>query len=232
MKVNLLYCSIYFNTINSLSYTPYKYPYDPRIHNFGNVGLGGKFHASLARPITKVIDNAAYEGEDIREIIATTLKNLKIETISDWACGTGMSTDALFKTFKNATISAFDTSEEMLEVARKSSICNAKFLLGDIENVRLPKRADLITIMFAFHEIPQNGRLKILKNAKENLADGGHLLVVDIDISYTPSKMMLTGEPYVLDYLSNIRSDIFSIFPCVKEDVPVPGHVRQWLLKK
>lgn len=232
MKLSLLFYLFKLNGINSLSYTPYKYPYDPRIHNFGNVGIGGKFHANLARPITKVIDNAAYDGEDIREIIGSTLKKMKIETISDWACGTGMSTDALFNSFKSATISAFDTSEEMLEVARKCSISNAKFILGDIENVRLPKPADLITIMFAFHEIPQNGRLKILKNAKENLADGGHLLVVDIDISYKPSKMMLTGEPYVLDYLSNIRSDIFSIFPCVKEDVPVPGHVRQWLLKK
>ena len=43
--------------------------YDPRIHNFGNVGIGGKFHASLARPITKIIDIAAYNGEDIRKII-------------------------------------------------------------------------------------------------------------------------------------------------------------------
>ena len=86
MKLSLLFYLFKLNSINSLSYTPYKYPYDPRIHNFGNVGIGGKFHANLARPITKVIDNAAYEGQDIREIIGSTLKKMKIETISDWAC--------------------------------------------------------------------------------------------------------------------------------------------------
>ena len=58
MKLSLLFYLFKLNSINSLSYTPYKYPYDPRIHNFGNVGIGGKFHANLARPITKVDDDS------------------------------------------------------------------------------------------------------------------------------------------------------------------------------
>ena len=58
------------------------------------------------------------------------------------------------------------------------------------------------------------------------------VLVVDIDMAYKPSRMMLSGEPYVLDYIKNIRSDIMSIFPIVQEKVEVPGHVRQWLLYK
>ena len=37
-------------------------------------------------------------------------------------------------------------------------------LFGEIaETVQLPNPVDLITIMFAFHEIPQHGRVKILK---------------------------------------------------------------------
>ena len=51
-------------------------------------------------------------------------------------------------------------------------------------------------------------------------------------MAYKPSRMMLSGEPYVLDYIKNIRSDIMSIFPIVQEKVEVPGHVRQWLLSK
>ena len=210
---------------------PYKYPYDPRIHNFGNVGLGGKIHANLARPITKLIDIAAYSGEDIRDIIVDNLKD-DVKTVSDWCCGTGMSTDSLSKKYKNVQIVAVDTSHEMLEVAKRCSNANANFIWGDVETVKLPNPVDLITIMFAFHEIPQHGRLKILKNARENLSENGKLLVVDIDTSYKPSRAMLSGEPYVLDYIKNIRSDIISIFPIVHENVPVPGHVRQWLLSK
>lgn len=227
----IILCLTIFNNVKGMTSMPYKYPYDPRIHNFGNVGFGGKIHASLARPITKLIDHAAYSGEDIRDIIVSNLKD-DAKLISDWCCGTGMSTDALRNKFKNAQIIAVDTSTEMLDVARKFSKANAKFIWGDAETVQLPNPVDLITIMFAFHEIPQHGRLKILKNARDNLTEDGKLLVVDIDISYKPSRMMLSGEPYVLDYIKNIRSDIMSIFPIVQEKVPVTGHVRQWLLSK
>ena len=230
-NVSILFISIFSIFRAKSMTTPYKYPYDPRIHNFGNVGFGGKIHASLARPITKLIDIAAYSGEDIRDIIVSNLKD-DVKTVSDWCCGTGMSTDALRKKFKNSDIIAVDTSHEMLDVARRSSTSEARFIWGDAENVRLPNPVDLITIMFAFHEIPQHGRLKILENARENLSENGKVLVVDIDMAYKPSRMMLSGEPYVLDYLKNIRSDIMSIFPVVQEQITVPGHVRQWLLSK
>tara|TARA_B100000902_G_C27282069_1_gene902345 strand:- start:958 stop:1665 length:708 start_codon:yes stop_codon:yes gene_type:complete len=230
-QFSILFISI-FSIFKGNSMTmPYKYPYDPRIHNFGNVGFGGKIHASLARPITKLIDIAAYSGEDIRDIIVNNLKD-DVKTVSDWCCGTGMSTDALRKKFKNSDIIAVDTSHEMLDVARRFSTSKANFIWGDAENVKLPNPVDLITIMFAFHEIPQHGRLKILENARENLSENGKVLVVDIDMAYKPSRMMLSGEPYVLDYIKNIRSDIMSIFPIVQETVEVPGHVRQWLLSK
>ena len=72
---SILFISI-FSIFKGNSMTmPYKYPYDPRIHNFGNVGIGGKIHANLARPITKLIDIAAYSGEDIRDIIVNNLKD-------------------------------------------------------------------------------------------------------------------------------------------------------------
>ena len=41
--------------------TAIKYQYDPRIHNFGNVGIGGRFYASVARPVTRIIDRIAYK---------------------------------------------------------------------------------------------------------------------------------------------------------------------------
>ena len=34
------------------------------------------------------------------------------------------------------------------------------------------------------------------------------VVIVDIAAHYQPSSSMLSGEPYVLDYLANIHSDI------------------------
>ena len=47
--------------------TAIKYQYDPRIHNFGNVGIGGRFYASVARPVTRIIDRIAYKGVNVRK---------------------------------------------------------------------------------------------------------------------------------------------------------------------
>ena len=210
---------------------PDKYPYDPRIHNFGNVGIGGKIHANLARFITKQIDNAAYDGKDVRRII---LENEKIEasSITDWCCGTGTSTDALYLNYKNSDILAYDSSIEMIKVARKETLSNAVFGVFDAEDITLIEPVDLITIMFAFHEIPQEGRLKIMDNAYRNLNQGGSLMVVDIDMDYEPSYFMRIGEPYIDDYQMNMQSDIRSVFSAVYENVQVPGHVRYWVAKK
>ncbi len=215
-------------SVYALSY----YPYDPRIHNFGNIGFGGKIHAALARPITRLIDIAAYNGEDIRYTILQKLKkenSINPSFISDWCCGAAMSTDALYQTFKNSSIISVDTSNEMIAVAKKSSDSLAEFIIDDAESVTLKNKADLITIMFGFHEIPQQGRLNILKNAIKNLSKNGSVLVIDIDMAYTPSEMMLSGEPYLNDYLENVQKDINSLFKNVIETVAVEGHVRHWL---
>lgn len=225
MRKDIILYIIYnciLNTINAV-----KYEFDPRIHNFGNVGLGGKFYASVARPVTRIIDRIAYKGVNVRKDIIKTL-NLDPNIVSDWCCGTGMSTDALYDSFTNAEIYGVDTSKEMLNVAHKQSFSNAEFLLGNVEDIILPKTADLITIMFAFHEIPQYARLNILKNVKKNLSHNGRLLIVDIDICYEPSKIMLSGEPYIEDYLSNVRDDIRSIFPKVIEKTVIPKRVLAW----
>ena len=36
------------------------YYYNPNIHNFGNVGFGGRIHAELAPFATKMIDTMCY----------------------------------------------------------------------------------------------------------------------------------------------------------------------------
>jgi len=59
-------------------------------------------------------------------------------------------------------------------------------------------------------------------------------LVVDISADYSPSKSMLAGEPYVIEYQQNIHLQIGSFrgFMRPKYETLVPGHVGMWMLKR
>ena len=203
------------------------YQFDPRIHNFGNIGIGGIFHSFMARPFTKLIDQVAYDGENIRENIIRSLKIENPKFITDFCCGTGTSTEALQKVFSDAEVTGVDTSKEMLRVAKLFTE-NINFLQENVESVELDEKQDLITLLFGFHEIPQEARVLILENIKNNLKDDGKALIVDIDTSYKPSKAMLSGEPYVECYLKNIDLDILQVFPEVETEVYIENHVRIW----
>jgi len=203
------------------------YQFDPRIHNFGNIGIGGIFHSFMARPFTKLIDQVAYDGENIRENIIRSLKIENPKFITDFCCGTGTSTEALQKVFSDAVVTGVDTSKEMLRVAKLFTE-NINFLQENVESVELDEKQDLITLLFGFHEIPQEARVLILENIKNNLKDDGKVLIVDIDTSYKPSKAMLSGEPYVECYLKNIDLDILKVFPEVETEVYIENHVRIW----
>ena len=70
MGLKNIFFMIFLCTATSL-----KYPYDPRIHNFGNIGIGGKIHAMLARPVTRLIDHVAYDGINVRDKIVNNLED-------------------------------------------------------------------------------------------------------------------------------------------------------------
>lgn len=74
---------------------PADYWFDDRIHNFGNTGFTGFFHAMVAPFATKIIDRAAYKGRNVRTEIAAELRRVvgKGEaTILDMCSGVGLST--------------------------------------------------------------------------------------------------------------------------------------------
>jgi hypothetical protein len=47
-----------------------EYWYNPKIHSLGNIGFLGAIHAALAPISTKVIDEIAYDGQDIRSVVS------------------------------------------------------------------------------------------------------------------------------------------------------------------
>jgi len=126
------------STIPLVDDGPPDYWFHPKIHTFGNSGPLGAIHASVAPLATKLIDVAAYDGENVRDQIArelsysmlpfpstftTTTSNIKHKSqqpkIVDLACGVGMSTRALHKAFPHASqLVGIDTSSEMIGMAK------------------------------------------------------------------------------------------------------------------
>ena len=103
-------------------HTAHTAPYNPRLHMFGNVGILGKVHARVASLSTRVIDNAAYRGENMRETLAkqiheeSLLNNLT--NVMELGIGVGMLTEELDNFGFNVS-GGVDASPEMIEVAKE-----------------------------------------------------------------------------------------------------------------
>eukprot|EP00956_Cyclotella_meneghiniana_P005756 scaffold7458_cov49-Cyclotella_meneghiniana.AAC.6 len=77
------------------------------IHTLGNVGVGGFFHAAVAPLATKLIDMFAYNGADVRSLVAHDLRkkmNKRGVRIADLCCGVGISTRQLESAFPDAEL--------------------------------------------------------------------------------------------------------------------------------
>ena len=207
-----------------------KYYYDSRIHNFGNVGLGGQLHSLLAPYATTMIDNKCYNSVNIRQVILSKYnqdfykKHEKLPKLIDLCCGTGTSTapNQLGIDTSEAMISAATSSKALTSAAKKT---HAQFIIGNAENYGHEDEFDTSTIMFAFHEMPNYAHHKIIKNAKKITKHD--IIIMDIDPSYSPSKLMLSGEPYLLNYKNTIHKLLtqhqFSYIEYI------PKHVGLWI---
>ena len=198
-----------------------KYYYDPRIHNFGNIGVGGHIHSILAPHATTLIDNKCYNCINIRQAILSNYnqefyKNYeRVPKIIDLCCGTGTST--------SPNQLGIDTSEAMLSQALKTHK-HTKFLKANAENYGQSKEFDTATLMFAFHEMPNYAHHKIIKNAKRITKHD--IIIVDISPNYKPSHLMLLGEPYLLNYKATIAKLLTDHNFTYLEYIP--NHVGLW----
>ncbi len=190
------------------------YPYDPRIHNFGNHGTLGSVHSFIAPLFTLYTDTTIY-GRNLRKEIVDAEGTDK--TILDVGCGTG------FSTSDTRGSKGLDVSIEMLSTA-KAIFPNKDFEQAHIEEWIPDKQYDVVTMMFLFHEVPQEHRINIVDKLK-NIARE-KILVVDISPNYNPSELMLTGEPYIMDYLENIQGDLSGF----DEEIIIENHVHLWSL--
>ena len=176
------------------SLTAFSVPYwnDPRIHNMGN----GKVHAILARPATKLIDFLSYNGRNIRKEILDTYVSKK--TSIDFCCGTGTST-----AFNGVGI---DTSPSMISEALWRRGTSGKFYVANAETYGEDSSFDIVTLFFALHEMPLEAIRKVIKNAKRVANET--VIICDISPRKIPSNIMLSGEPYLLEYQKNIYNEL------------------------
>lgn len=193
----------------------------PRIHNFGN----GRMHANIAPVATWIIDRLSYNGRNVRQEVMDThiLRVAKHATICDLCCGVGYSTAST-----PASVGV-DTSPAMLDVARDLH-ANKTFVLANAELYGETRSFDVVTIMFALHEMPRTARVKILANAIRIARS--KVIVCDISTQKTPSDLMLSGEPFLLEYQRHIKHDVANMawandrVSCMRlNDRFVEGHV-------
>lgn len=229
----LLKLLLIFLTFNlSISKIPTKYYYNSRIHNFGNIGLGGHLHSLLAPYATTMIDNKCYNSVNIRQLILSKYNqefyknHEKLPKLIDLCCGTGTSTatNQLGIDTSEPMISAATSSKALISQAKLSK-SNTRFIIGNAENYGQENEFDTATLMFAFHEMPNYAHHKIIKNAKKITKH--HIIIVDISPNYSPSKLMLSGEPYLLNYKATIQELLekhqFSYLEYI------PNHVGLWI---
>lgn len=79
---------------------------------------------------------------------------------------------------------------------------------------------------FLLHEQPRERRVRILQNARR--ISTGRVLVLDVHPEYRPSRAMLSGEPFLLDFLSHIEGEMADVFGSTQTDDLVSGRVRLW----
>lgn len=209
------------------------YYFDNRVHNVGNIGPGGWLHAELSPFATKFIDNIRYSGTDIRKEVMTIYHDNFIKKIGmkpkilDLCCGVGIST------FINST--GVDTSSQMINKARKlrntkninrgkNNKIYSKFKVGNAEFYGKNNQFDCVSIMFAMHEMPSYAHKNVIDNCKR--ISKYNIVIVDLSPNYKPTDIMLSGEPYLNDYLENF--DTFMEDEGFDYIELVDNHARIW----
>jgi ubiquinone/menaquinone biosynthesis C-methylase UbiE len=213
----------------------------------GNVGLGGQLHSLLAPYATKLIDDKCYNSVNIRQAILSNYnkefynKYERVPKLIDLCCGTGTSTatnqlgidssEAMISAAQatlsaaQATLSAAQATLSAAQATLSASQTQAKFIKANAENYGQPQEFDTATLMFAFHEMPNYAHHKIIKNAKRITKHD--IIILDISPNYSPSKLMLYGEPYLLNYKATIQ-DLLTQHQFTYLEY-IPNHVGLWI---
>ena len=144
------------------------------------------------------------DRQEVAELIATRRPGT---TVLDVGCGVGTLTRELIKV--NLTVIAgIDTSQQMIRQAERE-VSRQRFEVMNVVDVGdMFSNVDIAIACMVAHELPRNAHFEMFEALLGVINDTGEVWIVDIHPSYTPSKVMLSGEPYVLDYLRDFEASI------------------------
>lgn len=203
-------------------------PFHPSIHNLGNVGFWGRAHAQGAWIATHMIDRIAYKGCHMRRELAIALADEfrdEATSVLEVGCGVGTLTRELDRV-RNFNVTAIDTSQDMLDVACRWTA--SRLLCVNVVDHK--ETSDVTVVCMVMHEMSPSAHVAVLDALKAITRK--KIWIIDIDTVYEPSLLMLSGEPYVPDYLRTFEDTLRSAAAPGDIDTYalIPGHVRVWKL--
>ena len=223
-------------------------PYHPRVHMWGNVGLGGGLHAALARFATWGIDMVAYGGRDMREELAALIADATearaaaadgadrdgAPAVLEVGCGAGTLTQEFLRMDSRfGEVIAVDASPQMVAMAELTAP-GATYEVGNGADVG-GRAVDLVVACMVMHELPRVAHVELLEAALDaTRARGGAVWIADVSPDHAPTAGFLAGEPYALDYLVEFEDtlrEVAGAHGARLESVDlVPEHVRVWVM--
>lgn len=207
-------------------------PFHPGIHNLGNTGVRGAIHAAIARPVTDLIDQLAYGGYRLRPRLAAMICGDvgRGGTVMDVGCGVGTLTEELARAGLRPT--GVDASPQMVAAARRRRAGRdiPYTVSNGVEALRGPdgSATDAVVICMVMHELPPPAQQVLLETALEASET---VWVADISTDYVPSRTMLSGEPYLLSYLSDFDAVAYRAAACrasLEYAHVARGRVKLW----
>jgi ubiquinone/menaquinone biosynthesis C-methylase UbiE len=148
------------------------------------------------------------------------LKMLERSHLLELGCGPGSATIALAQAFPKTKITALDLSPPYVKTAQRrlKKYPRVDCLQGDAAH--LPFRDstfDAVTSVFMFHELPQEVRLEILREAARVLKPGGVLVMADsiqwnddVNFNWALEKFPTNyHEPFYRNYVHTPMIDLF-----------------------
>ena len=152
-----------------------------------------KYKALSVREFTKAAE--VYDSEHVgiyemcRDDYPPILEELKKESFTDLldvGCGTGSMIELLAREYPNRRYTGLDLTPRMIEVAKAKRLPNAKFFVGDSENLSFASESfDAVICANSFHHYPNPQRF--FDGAARVLRPGGRLILRD----YTAAKPVL-----------------------------------------
>jgi ubiquinone/menaquinone biosynthesis C-methylase UbiE len=127
--------------------------------------------------------------------------------VLELGCGTGGITRLLLA--RGAKVTAVDGSQQMLDRAQRRAPA-ASFHQARLEAVHVDGKFDLALFAFVLHELTPEDRLRALVSAREALAAGGKLAILDHAVPTSPglakwwrSFLMRIEPPTVVDCITD-----------------------------